>query len=49
MNNKQKKINKKRQENHLYDKSNKLARLVYQITKGFPKEESYGITSQLSI
>jgi len=33
--------------NPLIKKSDKLARLVYKITKKFPKDELYGITSQL--
>lgn len=30
-----------------YQKAYEVARLVYELTKGFPKEEIYGLTSQL--
>ncbi|KKQ94965.1 MAG: S23 ribosomal protein [candidate division CPR2 bacterium GW2011_GWC1_39_9] len=33
--------------NPLYEKSNELAHLVYKITRVFPKEEVYGVISQL--
>lgn len=33
--------------NPLVKKSDKLAHLVYGITRSFPKEELYGLTSQL--
>jgi len=35
------------QNNPVFKKSNELAHLVYKITKNFPKEEIYGIISQL--
>ena len=31
----------------VYQKSYKLALVIYQITKNFPKEEIYGLTSQM--
>jgi four helix bundle protein len=34
-------------DNLILSKSNELAHLVYKITKSFPKEEIYGLTSQL--
>ena len=34
-------------DNPLFIKSNNLAHLVYRLTKDFPKEEVFGITSQL--
>lgn len=30
-----------------YQKAYEVARLVYELTKGFPKEEIYGLTNQL--
>lgn len=30
-----------------YKRSYELAKIVYRITRGFPKEETYGITSQM--
>jgi four helix bundle protein len=33
--------------NLILSKSNELAHLVYKITKSFPKEEIYGLTSQI--
>lgn len=30
-----------------YQKAYEIARLVYELTKGFPKEEIYGLTNQL--
>jgi four helix bundle protein len=39
--------NKQRTKNPLVEKSDQLARNVYKITRNFPKEEIYGLTSQL--
>lgn len=33
--------------NIVFEKSNQLAHLTYRVTKEFPKEEIYGITSQI--
>jgi len=34
-------------DNLILNKSNELAHLVYKITRSFPKEEVYGLTSQI--
>jgi len=39
--------NRQRTKNPLVEKSDLLARTVYKITRSFPKEEIYGLTSQL--
>ena len=39
--------NEQRTKNPLIKKADELAFLVYKISKNFPKEESYGLTSQL--
>ena len=32
---------------HVYEKSYQAARAIYRMTKGFPKEEQYGMTDQM--
>ncbi len=34
-------------QNHLRGKADRLAHLIYKITKSFPSEEKFGITSQI--
>jgi len=34
-------------ENILKSKMDEFARITYQVTRGFPKDEMYGLTSQL--
>ena len=38
---------KKEKQNPLFTKADQLAKLIYSISKNFPKDEIYGLTSQL--